>query len=253
MNDEVLFERLASHDGPATPDGAFDNRLFALLEDELRAGRPWSPVLLLAATLVLVLTITAALAVGSGLIKLPWVDRVLIPGPSPTSTAVESPSASELPVLDMPGSRSSPAGEYGWTGGSGSWSGMHKVVMGDDGYRMIQIVFATKENCFADGVGSEPVAVTVAGRDGSYVEPFDGPNVLFMPEREAGQTTGAYALPIDDGTLCVYLTWDASTTPDELDAARQVVESIRGQSIRGATYGTVTRIVFTLPEGWDTG
>ena len=48
--------------------------------------------------------------------------------------------------------------------------------------------------------------------------------------------------------VCVYLTWDASTTPEELDAARQVVESIRGQ-----TYGSGIRIVFTLPEGWDTG
>ena len=253
MNDELLFERLASHDGPATPDGAFDDRLFAILEGELRGRRSWSPVLLLAATLVLVLTITAALAVGSGLIKLPWVDRVLIPGPSPTSTAVESPSASELPVLNMPGSRSNPAGEYGWTGMPGTRGGMHNVVTVVDGYRMTQIVFSINDNCFAAAEGRTPVAVTVAGLAGSYLEPYDAPGVLFMSEREAGQTTGAYALPIDGQTLCVYLTWDASTTPQELDAARQVVESIRGQSIHGASYGTVTRIVFTLQEGWDTG
>jgi hypothetical protein len=61
-------------------------------------------------------------------------------------------------------------------------------------------------------------------------------------------TTGAYALPIGGRTLCVYLTWDASTTPDELDAARQVVESIRGQA-----YGSGIRIIFALPVGWDTG
>jgi hypothetical protein len=73
--------------------------------------------------------------------------------------------------------------------------------------------------------------------------------VLFMPEREDGQTTGAYALAIGGRTLCIYLTWDRSTTADELDAARQVVESIRGQAY--ATSGI--RITFTLHDGWDTG
>jgi hypothetical protein len=38
------------------------------------------------------------------------------------------------------------------------------------------------------------------------------------------------------------------TTPDELDAARQVVESIRDQA-----YGSGIRIVFNPGYGWDTG
>ena len=37
-----------------------------------------------------------------------------------------------------------------------------------------------------------------------------------FPGPRGGQTTGAYALPIGDRTLCVYLTWDAATTQDEL-------------------------------------
>lgn len=170
-------------------------------------------------------------------------------GPSLIATRTESPLASQLLALDMPGSRSSPAGDYGWTGTPGSRTGMHNVVsLGDSGaYRMTQMVFAVENYCFA-GEGPEPDLVTVAGIDGLYVEPYDGPGVLFMPEREDGQTTGAYALPIDGRTLCVYLTWDASTTFDELHAARQVVESIRGQA-----YGSGIRIVFTLPKGWDTG
>ena len=92
MNDELLFERLVSHDGPAAPDGDFEARLFATLEGELRRRRSWRLALLLAATLVLVFTITAAIAVGSGLIKLPWVDRLLLPNPSPMSTIVPIPS-----------------------------------------------------------------------------------------------------------------------------------------------------------------
>jgi hypothetical protein len=92
MNDELLFERLASHGGPAALDGAFEDQLFAILQRDLRRQRSFRPALLLAATLALVLTITAAFAVGSGLIRPPWLDRLFIPIPSPTSTIVPIPS-----------------------------------------------------------------------------------------------------------------------------------------------------------------
>jgi hypothetical protein len=81
MNDELLFERLASHDGPAALDSAFEDRLYSILEREMRRGRSLRPALLLAATLVLVLTITAAIAIGSGLVKPPWVHPSLITTP----------------------------------------------------------------------------------------------------------------------------------------------------------------------------
>ena len=81
MNDQLLFERLASHEESASMDRAFENRLYAILEREMRRGRSLRPALLLAATLVLVLTITAAIAFGSGLIKPPWVHPSLVPTP----------------------------------------------------------------------------------------------------------------------------------------------------------------------------
>jgi len=81
MNDELLFERLASHEGPAAMDSAFEDRLYSILEREMRRGRSLRPALLLAATLVLVLTITAAIGVGSGLIRPPWLNRVPVPTP----------------------------------------------------------------------------------------------------------------------------------------------------------------------------
>jgi hypothetical protein len=150
----------------------------------------------------------------------------------------------------MPGTRSSPAGEYGWDGALNSYTGMHNVVeMAGGGYHQTQMIFAVANDCFASGKGPDPVSTTVAGLDGQYVEPYDGARVLFMPERESGQTTRAYALPIGDRTLCVYLTWDPTTTPDELDAARRVVESIRGEAFGPSGL----RIIFTLAEGWDVG
>ena len=92
MNDEQLFARLASHDGPAALDGAFEDRLYSILEREMRGGRSLRPALLLAATLALMLTIIVAIAVGSGLIKVPWVDRSLTPQPSATGSASPGPS-----------------------------------------------------------------------------------------------------------------------------------------------------------------
>jgi hypothetical protein len=250
MTDELLFERLASHDGPAAMDSAFEARLYAVLEREQRGGRSLRPALLLAATLMLVLAITAAIAVGSGFIKPPWLDRLLFPGPSPTSpsllaTPTESPSASLLPGLGMPGTRSSPAGEYGWTCCRTGPNWMHNVV----GSGQTQLQFAVKDDCFV-GEGPEPIAVTVAGLDALYVEPYADPDsVFFFGGYRGVETTGAYAIAIGDRTLCVYLTWDPETTPEELSAARQVVESIRGQP-----WGEDRiRIIFTLAAGWDTG
>ena len=92
--------------------------------------------------------------------------------------------------------------------------------------------------------------MTVAGLDGLYVVPYQDPDVLFFHRGNRGaETTGAYALAIDDRTLCVYLTWDPDTPPEELRAARQVVESIRAQPFGQEG----VRINFTLPQGWDTG
>jgi hypothetical protein len=159
------------------------------------------------------------------------------------------PSASTLPDLSLPRYPPSVPGEYGWTGALGSRGGMHSVVAEDassNEFRQTQLVFAVRNDCF--GAGGDPVAVEVAGLDSLHVEPFERWSMTFLPPR-GGETTGAYALPIGDRTLCVYLTWDPTTTEGELAAGRQVVESIRGQP-----YGEDgIRINFTLPAGWDTG
>ena len=169
----------------------------------------------------------------------------------PTTTSVPVPMVDTLPALGLPGTRSAPAGEYGWTGTRGSKSGMHSVIENEsspDGFRQTQLIFAVENDCFPTAPDADPIAVTVAALDGLYLEPYDDPNVLFMSS-EGGETTGAYALPIGERTLCAYLTWDADTTPDELNAAREVLESIRGEP-----YGEDgIRINFTLPAGWDTG
>ena len=200
------------------------------------------------------IALAAAAVVVVGLIgyELLIASNVGGPPPAPSSTP-SAPTASELPALPMPGARVSSAGEYGWTGELGSVAGMHNVVVVDDGtsaFRQTQIVFAVENDCFGSPGGSTPTTVTAAGFHGLYVEAYEPPDERIVMFTEQGlETTGAYALAIGDRTLCVYLSWDPTTTAAELAAARAVIESLRAEPV-GATS---IRITFTLEAGWDTG
>ena len=194
--------------------------------------------LLLAAALT---TLTAAaIALGGNRLTPP-----VTPERSPEASATPEGS---LPALGLPGSRAAGYGEYGWDGTLGASAGMHSVhELPASEFRQTQLVFSVADDCFPS-TDAEPVPVTVAGLDGLYVEPYRDPGVTFMHVSSA-ETTGAYALAIGDRTLCVYLTWDPDTTQEELQAARQVVESIRAEP-----HGhDGIRINFSLPRGWDTG
>ena len=93
MNDDELTRLFRSLDEPAEPRTAFADTLFADLERMTSgavARRQTVRWLLLAATLLLVASLGAALAVGSGLVKLPFVVAVVSPTPSPSASTVES-------------------------------------------------------------------------------------------------------------------------------------------------------------------
>jgi hypothetical protein len=108
MNDDELTRLFRSLDEPAEPRTAFADELFANLE-RMTSGavaRRQTSVrwLLVAATLLLVVILGAALAVGSGLIKLPFVVAVATATPEPSATPLgsgtpaPSPSASTTPT-----------------------------------------------------------------------------------------------------------------------------------------------------------
>lgn len=199
---------------------------------------------------------------------LPIGNRVVEPGDMPpttidppqgaSSTALSTPTSAPgttvatLPDRGLPGTRpNSRTGEYGWTSGVGTGGWLHRVIEGPPGVtRQTQLSFRVDEDCFTGNPGAKPTAVTVAGLDALHLEPYDGFEGYWSTSNPSGgETTAAYALPVGDLTLCVYLRWDAATTPEELRSARDVVESIRAVPFQD----TGIRINFTLPPGWDTG
>lgn len=163
--------------------------------------------------------------------------------PSPASEATLVPGGS-LPALRLPGTRGSPAGEYGWEGGPGSRAGMHRVI-GDR--EATALIFAVGADCLAVSEDQQARPVRIAGLDGVSVEPYE-PAVLFIGP-VGDEITRAHALAIGDRTLCVFLTWHQTTTDGELAAAAQILESLRAEPIGEDRI----RITFTLEEGWDTG
>jgi hypothetical protein len=97
MDDERLNNLLRRLDVPAEPDAGFGDELFVRLRTEA-AGSPGhrSPVLVLvAAALLLVVALAAGLAVGAGILRLPW----LISDASPTPTGSPIAEASASPTV----------------------------------------------------------------------------------------------------------------------------------------------------------
>ena len=127
MNDDQLMRLLRNVDEPAEPDPEFADRLFAQISRESSRSRGLPAGLLLVAAVALMATLFVGLAVGSGLLKLPWLSVEVVPpsqtmgpslsessAPSPTSTAAQTPtpapspsaspsaSAAEVPPLVTP-------------------------------------------------------------------------------------------------------------------------------------------------------
>jgi hypothetical protein len=195
-------------------------------------------------------------AVAVAIVFVAYLTRQNVGNPSPSTSPSTSPSVATLaspsagPSLEargLPGmSPNEPAGVYGWQTGA-LFDGMHWVVEGADGdYRAVSMLFDSGPDCLHDN-DAERAPVVVAGFDGVAVEPYE-PVMVYGTEKGT-ETTRAYALDVENRTLCVFVTWEPQTTPAELEDVFEILESIKAQPL-GID---AVRINFTLPAGWDTG
>jgi hypothetical protein len=166
---------------------------------------------------------------------------------SPAASSAIPPAAEgSLPALRLPGTRSSPAGKYGWEGGLGERAGMHRVIEVREPREATAMVFEVGPECLRS-TQTPRVPVRVAALDGVSVEPYEPP--VTFGSLSAGTVTRAYALAVGDRTLCVYLTWNDATTAAELDEAVRILDTLEAEPISASRI----RLVFTLEDGWDIG
>ena len=156
--------------------------------------------------------------------------------------------------LRLPGTTASPAGEYGWVGGTGASAGMHRVIGEDEGAREATVMrFSVGADCLSarpgavPSQGHAPVAIRLGGWDGYSVEPYLP--VVGFGRLQGDETTRGYQLAVGDRTLCVWLTWHATTTVEELDAAMRILDTLRVEPVGDSRI----QVLFTLGAGWDTG
>ena len=82
---------------------------------------------------------------------------------------------------------------------------------------------------------------------GGSIEPYMPP--VTFGSLHGDEITRAYELAVGDRTLCLWLTWHATTTDEELDEAMRILDHLRVEPIGDSRI----RIQFTLGAGWDTG
>jgi hypothetical protein len=98
MDDQELTRIFRALDAPAEADPAFGDTLFARLQSEAsgaRARRRSPALILLAAALVLSAVLGAGLAVGGGLVRLPWA--LIDASPNSSSSPIAAESATPQP------------------------------------------------------------------------------------------------------------------------------------------------------------
>lgn len=169
MNDEQLTRLFRSLDEPADPDPAFADALFARLEREAgsvaAARRTSVRWMLLAATLLLVAALGAAVALGSGLLKLPFV--AVVASPTPLASGSPLPSAS-------------PVGTPAPTASIPEPTTIGKLIATHDGFLAIGS---------APTAGGEVNVLLSAPSDASTWQPIDDPGFGRVMDAAAGSSS----------------------------------------------------------------
>jgi hypothetical protein len=122
---------------------------------------------------------------------------------------------------------------------------MHYVA--SEGGEAAVIGFAVGPDCLVTTGNPEPDRVEIGGLDGVSIEPYEPSFAFAGPDGD--EITRGHALDVGDATLCIFLTWHATTTEEERAEAEATVQSVRAEPLGDGR----VRIVFFLHGVWDTG
>jgi hypothetical protein len=216
MNDDQLSRLLRQVNEPASPDAAFADRLFDQLTRETSKSRGVQSLLLVAA-LTLLAALAVGAAVGSGLLKLPWLAVEVTPQPSslPVVTNSAAPSSSATSTSSMAPSMapSAPPPPI-------SSSGLFDLLPARQ-----PAGFVSKIACSGSIGGSDPVAlVQLHGAAGPATE----------------RVLRDYADPANPRTVCTFGVFENVSVTSLIDARHVVIEDPGS--------GTYTYAVVDLPE-----
>lgn len=134
-------------------------------------------------------------------------------------------------VHGWPGTRANPAGLYSWDAQGSSW--MHNPRDGRPGVEMTFSVGSTAPS------GSSRVVVD--GYDATYESIGVDAN---------GVSRGQWAIDVEGTTVYIVAEIPPGTSEAQLAEAHAIVESIR---VEPQEDDPGFRLVFTLPDGWDSG
>jgi len=168
-------------------------------------------------------------------------------GPQPVSTLpVSTPTAPpQTPSPTLEGGRPHPwpnsggnlgreygPGLYFWDGTRGWMHNGYQDIGAGEG---VSMTFALSDGEHERG----PIAITVAGRDGTYEEYTVG--VI---------RSQVWTFDVEGKSVTITLELQPKSTAEEVAEARGIVDSIRVESSDNR-HGF--RLLFTLPGGWDSG
>jgi hypothetical protein len=202
---------------------------------DARPERSARPALLLVAALLLLLTISAAVAVGSGVVELPWFDESPTPSTEPSVRGGWPPA-----VWGWPSTGPNRPGVYSWDGsncapaycGVSATGGFMHNGYGSGDVDIILEVVPHVASSDRDGT-----TVTVAGHDGIY-------------RRVDGQQE-EWVVNIEGTGIVIRLTAEPGTSQLDLADAHAIIDSMRTEP-RANNFGF--RLLFTLTNGeWDSG
>ena len=159
--------------------------------------------------------------------------------PAPTADATPADEDSGRIRLRWPGARAEPAGRYAWHMTERQW--MHHVYNDTTG---VSLEFAP-----VDDIPTEGTPVTVAGFAGIH-RPGPAPADSIAPAEMDPSRTETWWVRMDDVNVRIVLQAVPGTPEWLIDEARAVVESIERMPLE---FSDGHRLIFTLPEGWDSG